>query len=149
MQRGLSNRRTKPSAQMNRKKPILIGSAFPLSLIRRRVVIEPCELKRVRTELKRRPFASFWGHANTLSAAKAMLGVDISPRMERPAVRLDAEQLPTLDGTVFTECFVLSPDYASGFRPKVGEEPGPGKIAGWQALRMRWEDVETERTVPC
>ena len=134
---------------MNDKQAILIGSAFPLSLIRRRVVIEPCGLDQVRAELGSRPFASFWGHANTLALANAMLGVDVTPHVERPAVALNADQLPTLNGTVYTECFVLSPDYAPGFRPKVGEELGPDKIAGWQALRMKWEDLEMERTRPC
>lgn len=134
---------------MTPNKPILIGSAFPLSLIRRRVVIELCELDWVRGELKNRPFASFWGHANTLAAASAMLGVDITPRTERPAVALDPDQFPALDGVSYRECFILSPDYAPGFRPKVGEELGPDKIADWQALRMRWEDVAKERTTPC
>ena len=134
---------------MSSDAPILIGSAFPLSLIRRRVVIEPCGLDRVRSELRGRPFASYWGHANTLALANALLGVDVTPRTERPAVGLDAQQCPTLDGTIYKECFVLSPDYAPGFRPKVGEELGADKIAGWQALRMRWEDAEMERTTPC
>ena len=134
---------------MNDKQPILVGSAFPLSLIRRRVVIQPCSLTEVREEIKSRPFASFWGHANTLAAANAMLGADVTPRTERPAVALDPDQFPALDGVSYRECFILSPDYAPGFRPKVGEELGPDKIAGWQALRMRWVDVETERTTPC
>lgn len=128
-----------PDQPLTSPFPILIGSTFPLSLVRRRVVIEPLEQERVRLELQCRPFASFWGHVNTLAAANSMLGADVTPRTERPAVALDPNQFPALDGVSYRECFILSPDYAPGFRPKVGEELGPDKIAGWQALRMRWE----------
>lgn len=126
------------SLGVNSKEPILIGSAFPLSLIRRRVEIEPCGLDQVRAELRGRPIASFWGHANTLALANSLLGVNVAPRVERPAVVLNSNQLPTLDGVVFTECVVLSPDFVSGFRPKEGETVGADKIIGWQVLRMEW-----------
>jgi hypothetical protein len=123
----------------NNEKAILIGSAFPLTLIRRRVVITPCSLETVRDELRARPFVSFWGHDNTLVAAHSLLGIDLKPREERPAVTLNTEQFPTLYGQVFTECLILSPNYIPGFRPKIGEEVGKEKITGWQALRIVWE----------
>ena len=81
---------------------------------------------------------SFWGHSNTLAAAREILGVDVAPAVERPAVVLTDENLPSLDGAEARECWVLSPDYAPGFRPAPGEEVPPEKILGWQVLRILW-----------
>ncbi len=121
--------------------PVLIGSTFPLSLIRRRVLVEPASLGALRSKLVGRPVASFWGHANTTAAATALVGVDLTPREARPALGLSVEGLPMLGGVVFDECWVVSPDYVPGYRPAIGEEVPPGKITGWQVLRIRWLDV--------
>ncbi len=122
----------------NNDKPILIGSTFPLSLVRRRVAIEPHEVAELRGLLAIRPIRSFWGHANTLPAAKTLLGTDLTPATERPALTLNADALPTLDGETFNECWVVSPDYTPGFRPQIGEEVPTDKIRGWQVLRIEW-----------
>ena len=124
---------------MNKRFPILIGSTFPLSLVRRRVVIEPQPIEALRQELKSRPFASFWGHRNTLAAAGALLGADLAPETERPAIALDAEGFLALGGTRHAEAWILSPEYAAGYRPAIGEEVVVEKIVGWQVLRMAWE----------
>jgi hypothetical protein len=120
--------------------PVLIGSTFPLSLVRRRVTIEPASLEALRAAVKERGVASFWGHENTVAQASAQVGADLRPQSMRPAVRLTAEQLPSLEGRVFRECWVLSPDYRPGFRPALGEEVAAADITGWQVLRLRWED---------
>lgn len=124
---------------MSREGPVLLGSTFPLSLIRRRVTITPADMGELRSFLAHRPVASFWGHANTLAAATAMLGVDVAPRTARPALSLTDDGLPSLDGHAFDECWVLSPEYTPGYRPAIGEEVPPDRILGWQVLRIRWE----------
>lgn len=118
----------------------LIGSTFPLSLIRRRVVIEPGAIEDLRACLAAAPPASFWGHRNTLAQASALTGVDLTPRTERPAIELDHEGFPGLEGETFRACWVLSPDYVPGFRPAIGEEVPAAKIRGWQVLRVSWEE---------
>ncbi|MBI4664155.1 MAG: hypothetical protein HY735_35615 [Verrucomicrobia bacterium] len=118
----------------------LIGNSFPLSLVRRRVVITPESVEKLRTRLNAAPPASFWGHASTLPHANRLLEVDLTPRTERPALTLDAASLPELDGRSYTECWLLSPNYAAGFRPAPNAEVPPDQITGWQVLRLNWED---------
>ena len=118
---------------------ILIGSTFPLSLVRRPVRIVPADVEELRAELSKRVVVSFWGHQNTLSAAGELLGVDLTPRSERPAINLTEEKLPQLDGQTFTEAWVVSPDFVPGYRPAIGEEVQLDKIRGWQVLTVRWE----------
>lgn len=120
-------------------RKILIGSTFPLTLIRRRVVIEPVALAGLRQVLSHQPPASYWGHKNTLAIASQILGVDIAPASDRPALRLNEDGKPKLDGEVFDECWVLSPEYEIGYRPSIGEEVLSEKITGWQVLKMSWE----------
>jgi len=118
--------------------PVLVGNTFSVSLIRRQVRICPAELETLKGLLAVRPVRSFWGHANTVQVANALLGVDVTPRTERPALTLTADGLPVLDGEVFSECYVLSPDYRPGFRPALGAEVHPDDIVGWQVLRIEW-----------
>lgn len=130
-------------AQSQSERPmrsILLGSTFPLSLIRRRVVIEPQPIESLKGLLRTGAVASFWGHQSTLGSAQAILGADLSPRTERPALRLTPDNLPELDGQVFSECWVLSPEYVPGFRPAIGEEVPAEKIRSWQVLRVKWEE---------
>ena len=128
---------------MSRNGLFLVCSAFPLSLVRRRVVIEPCDITQVQRMLSQRPFVSCWGHENTIALASKLLAVDVTPKSKRPAVMLDEEQYPMLEGASFSECLVLSPNYVPGFRPAVGEEVGIEKITGWHALHIRWETEAT------
>ncbi len=124
---------------MNNKQPILLGSAFPMSLVRRKVVIEPHPLAELKELVATRPVVSFWGHANTMDAAEAMLGVSIKPSRPRPAVTLDEHGFPQLDGHVFSVCWIVSPEYNAGYRPAVGGEVPPSEITGWQVLCLEWE----------
>ncbi len=119
---------------------LLIGNSFPLSLIRRRVVVEPCPLADLTARLADgEAIASFWGHANTLAAAETLTGRSLKPATERPTLALSPDGLPTLQGHSFRECWILSPDYSENFRPKIGEEVPAEKIRSWQVLRMEWE----------
>lgn len=118
---------------------LLVGNSFPLSLVRRRVVIEPVAVETLRAALATKFVRSFWGHANTLAAVSRWLGSDLTPASERPALFCDAvTRLPMLDGEIFAECWVISPDYAPGFRPTLGVEVPPEKIPTWQVLRLTW-----------
>lgn len=118
---------------------ILIGNTFPLSLVRRRAVIHPAGLAELQAAAAA-GVVSFWGHPSTLAAASAFAGFDLAPARERPALRLSADLLPELDGEVFRECWILSPDFTPGFRPALGEEVPLERITGWQILRLTFPD---------
>jgi hypothetical protein len=124
---------------------VLLGNTFSLSLVRRPVRIEPVGLEELKGVLSVRPVRSFWGHSNTVHVANALLGVDVKPRTERPALTLNADGLPVLEGEVFSECYILSPDYRPGFRPAMGAEVYPEDITGWQVLRIEWDSKVVER----
>ncbi len=119
----------------------LVGSTFPLSLIRRRVVIMPALLDVFRKMLQERKWQSFWGHENTLAAAYQITGFDLRPAEARPAIRLNPSGYPELNGAEYRECWVLSPEYVPDYRPAIGEAVPADKILGWQVLRIIWEDL--------
>lgn len=112
---------------------VLLGNTFPPALIRRKITVTPISIE-VARELLADGFQSYWGHANTIITANALLGVNVTPETERPALLLNADNLPTLDGKVANKVVVLSPNYAPGYRPPEGEITPPEKILGWQAL---------------
>ncbi len=122
---------------------ILLGSTFPLTLIRRPVRIVPATLDELRERSAEAEVLSFWGHANTLAAAEAILGFDPTPGEQRPALRLNEAQLPVLrkgdTEVAFSEVWVLSPTYAPGYRPEIGAEVPIDKIIAWQVLRITFE----------
>lgn len=121
---------------------LLIGNSFPLSLIRRPVRIAPQSVGLLREAVDGAELHSFWGHANTAHMAEELLGCKLFRVSERPALTLSESRKPILDGLAFDECWVLSPDYLPGYRPKVGEEVSTDRIQGWQVLRLTWEDAE-------
>ncbi|MGL4853804.1 MAG: hypothetical protein ACRC37_00940, partial [Lentisphaeria bacterium] len=82
---------------------------------------------------------SFWGHNYTLNAVNSFLGVDLTPNVERPVIILNDEKLPTLENIVFTECWIVSPNYKQNFRPIIGQEVSADCIESWQILKITWE----------
>ncbi|MBQ9694223.1 MAG: hypothetical protein IJV69_05645 [Kiritimatiellae bacterium] len=122
------------------QQQILIGNSFPLSLIRREVKIEVCDLEVFKVLCRQAQIHSFWGHENTRAVAEEMLGVCVKPGEDRPAVALTEAGLPTLNGAIFTECYILSPNYKENVRPKIGEEVAAEQIASWHLLRISWID---------
>ena len=132
---------------MKEKKKVLVGNAFPFSLVRcERLMVEQRSVEELRTVLAESGVASFWGHANTRAAAEAVLGVSLAPETERPAVTLSAEGLPMLGGETFDTCWLLSPDYPEGFRPAIGTEVAPEQIAGWHVLKLIWQCKRERKT---
>ncbi len=123
---------------MDKNNGFMIGNAFPLTLIRHEVTIQPVHLEEVRHALQTRPWISFWGHGNTLKIANHLLGTDIAPHEDRPAVALQDDGIPELGGVRYHHCYILSADYVPGYRPAVGEEVGEEQITGWQTLRIDW-----------
>ena len=113
---------------------ILIGNSFPMSLIRRKVTIEPAELN-----TSGKTISSFWGHSNTIKVASTFLGSDLTPENERPVIKLGVDNFPTLNGETFTECWIISPTYKNNFRPAIGAEVAAESIASWQVLKITWE----------
>ncbi len=124
---------------------ILIGNSFPLSLIRTKVVIEPQPLTALQAALAGKHIYSFWGHPNTLAAANQVVGTDLTPIKERPALQMTSQGMPVLDGQTFDECWVLSPDYGSNSRPPIGEELDVSRISGWCVLKLTWSSSQNER----
>ncbi len=123
---------------MNTTAPLLLGNTFPLSLMRRRVIVEQVSVEELRAAAAQRPVRSFWGHASTLAAAEEVLGFPAAPRTDRLALTLSENELPVLDGEEFTEAWVLSPRVAHGHRPAPGAETPPAAITGWSALHLTW-----------
>lgn len=126
---------------------IVIGNTFPMTLIRgHRVIVEELPVGRIRELAAGCAVHSFWGHANSLAAAEAIVGAPLAPRTERPALVLNGRRLPTLDGEPFSVCYVLSPDYAEAMRPAIGEEYTMRQIVGWHLLRLHWVDASAQET---
>ena len=127
--------------QTGLEEKILLGNTFPMTLIRHHTVtVEECSVVDLAREAQRRGVVSYWGHENTRAVAEAQLGVDLRPQSVRPAITLDAKGYPSLDGNSFTCCYVLSPDYCTGYRPAIGEEVCAENIQGWHALKLAWMD---------
>ncbi len=120
------------------KNRILIGSTFPLSLIRKQVVIKPKDINVLKENLLNAQIFSFWGHSNTLKIANKILGYDLTPLTERPALKLNDEKLPILNGISFDKCWILSPNYIKGFRPQIGVEVTNSEILDWEILEINW-----------
>lgn len=121
------------------QRTVLVGNTFPFALLRRDANVRSLSLDALRAALAGAEIVSFWGHENTRAAAEAVLGgLSLRPAVERPALTLSPDGLPSLGGCVFRSCFVLAPDYRPGYRPAVGEEPGSSDILGWHALRIDW-----------
>jgi hypothetical protein len=139
---------------------ILIGNTFPITLIRRpaKIIVDGYFANDSTGKVKKDPkirfgikdyvyesrdeIASFWGHSNTVKAASDFLGVDLTPKTERPVLKLSANSLIEFDGVEYSEVIICSPDYVENFRPAVGEEVGPDKIKGWQLLIVNFPEME-------
>ena len=123
-------------------KKILVGNTFPTTLIRRKAVIQPISIESLAAHCqavaRKGRLKSFWGHANTLKVVSEKVGADLTPKTERPAIGLTAGGLPTLDGEVFFEVYLLNPDYKGAYRPRIGEEVDETMISGWTALLVRF-----------
>ncbi len=126
---------------------ILIGNSFPLSLIRTKVVIEPQPLTALQAAMTGKHICSFWGHPNTLAAANQIVGTDLTPTTERPVLQVMSEGYPQLDGQAFNECWVLSPQYVSSYRPEIGEEIDSNSIIDWCILKLTWTSAAKERSL--
>lgn len=116
--------------------PILISNSFPFSLVRRPLRVEPRSVGDLLTVMHQHPWVSAWGHENTVALASTIACADLRPTTPRPALTLDTENLPSLDGQSFEEIWLLSPDYAPGFRPQIGQEVPAEAITGWQVLKL-------------
>ena len=123
---------------------LLVGNSFPLSLVRRAVLIRPSSQLEFQAACVGRRIVSFWGHSNTLAVASVFAGFDLTPACVRPVLSLSAEGFPCFAGEEFRECWVLSPDYKVNFRPAAGEEVPADKIGSWKILRLVW-DIGTEQ----
>lgn len=117
----------------------ITGNTYPMSLVRRAVRITPVTMDYYCKRLDEDKWISYWGHENTLEAAKTACGHDLRPTETRPALTLDEEGYPSLYGVQYRECLVLSPEYRPGYRPAIGKEDKSEDILSWQVLRIIWE----------
>jgi hypothetical protein len=124
---------------------LLLGNTFPASLIRARVTFTPLTLAAARSLAAQAAAAgelrSFWGHANTLAAAQAALGVSLTPSRERPALTLDARGLPGIDGAHTGTVLILSPDCRPVHRPAPGVEQTAADVLGWTPLLAKFQSI--------
>lgn len=120
-------------------KPILISNSFPFSLVRRAMRVTPRSAGDLLTAMHTHSWVSAWGHDNTVAAASTIACADLRPPSSRPALSLDADLLPSLDGQSFNEIWLLSPDYTPGFRPQIGLEVPADAITGWQVLSLSFQ----------
>lgn len=124
---------------MQNQPSVLIGNTFPLSLIRRPVRMAPVDIPDLQQAAKGRTLVSFRGHANTVRLAEAVTGLSLKPDCERPVLCLDDAGCPVSAGISFRECWLVTPDSMTGFRPAVGVEVAAAQIAGWNILKLSWE----------
>lgn len=117
---------------------LLVGNTFPLTLIRRRVVIEPVAVTELRRSAAGKKVISFWGHADTLAAAMAAAGIDLTPAAERPVLSLSPDGLVVCDGLTFDRCWIVSPDSRQIVRPAIGQVADAAAIVNWQCLKITW-----------
>lgn len=117
---------------------ILIGNAFPLTLVRRSVRIDEKNLSELREIAMDANIHSFWGHQNSLDSAINYLDFNIKPRKGRLPVELNEDNYPVLDNVVFMDCWIVSPQYIDNYRPKIGKEVSVDSIIGWQVLKITW-----------
>lgn len=109
-----------------------------MGLVRRPARLTPMGKEDLLALLKGKEIASFWGHQNTVALVSAYLGREIPCR--RVALSLSRDLLPSIDGEVFREVLLLTPEYRDGFRPQIGVEPTPEDIRAWGVLRVSFED---------
>lgn len=117
-------------------KRILIGNAFPMTLVRRVVSIAPVAIRDFRGLLADAEIVSFWGHDNSLIAASDFAGRDLRPETNRPVVTLNDEGFPTLHGREFRGVYIISPNYDSTVRPGLEKEEAMTNIVGWSVLNL-------------
>lgn len=127
-------------------KKLLIGSTFPLTLIRQNLNIKSVEIPCLLEAAKGCDIISFWGHNNTLEIAEKMLGFSVKPATERPCLLLTENMLPSIDGLEFDECWIVSPQYRPGLRPAMGAEVDLHDLTGWHILHMVWENTPNTQT---
>lgn len=118
---------------------ILIGNAFPLVLVRRKVTVEPVSLEMLKTELEGKSIVSFWGHDNSVNAASDYVGLDLKPDTARPVLELDSSGLPCFNNESYSVCWIISPNYRDNHRPGIGEEVSSKMIESWQILKIIWD----------
>lgn len=125
---------------------MIIGNTFPMTLVPQgaNVIIQHSSLAELQAakeadDARGMPLASFWGHANTMASANKLLGFDVTPATERPALKAGPRNwtLPLPEGEASdTTIWVVSPIYTAGFRPAIGIEVTPEQIKGWQVLKV-------------
>ena len=112
---------------------LLIGNSYPISLIRREVVIYSINQKDVFSLIENySEVISFWGHDNTLCAVNKFLGIDITPAEKRLVISLTSKRLPYLQGMEFDKILIISPVYKENIRPEIGTEVASEMILNWE-----------------
>jgi len=125
-------------AKEEAKPSVLIGNTWPMTLVRSEISIVPISYRELYNTLRKSKVFSFWGHKNTLEVVRKQLGLDLTPKEERPAVNLSPLKYPVFQNEVFKTVYVVNPTYVDGFRPAIGEEVTADKIEDWVVLRIQY-----------
>lgn len=126
-----------PIMKSEERVKLLVGNSFPFNLIRRPVLVLPTSTDAFVTLARGSEIHSYWSHTNTLAVAKLQLGLELTPR-RRPTIWLDGNNYPMLGEEVFSQSYIVLPEYRSGFRPKVGVEVVPEQVTGWQIVNIQF-----------
>lgn len=111
-------------------KALLVCSSLPLGLIRRPVRVIPVSLEEFRRVARSRRIIAFPGQGGVLSA-ESLPGLSSLCAAEYSEAGFSADDLPMLKDIVFTECWILFPQWA--------EEASEKTMTG-QILKIQWEN---------
>jgi hypothetical protein len=129
-------------------QPVLVSNSFPFGLVRRPLRVTPGSIEELREVLRARRWLSAWGHENTVAVASDLVGVDLRPAVPRPVLTLDVADRPLLGSVGFEEIWLLTPEYAPGFRPPVGREVEATHIVDWRVLHLWFDPLPVREQGP-
>lgn len=129
------------------KPYVLIGSSFPMSITRSRVEVEPIDLDTFKAEIDGLDVVSAWQHSNTLVAVKEYTGLDLTPPIVRPRIRMTEDtKRPCIEWEewrfplVFSKMYAVIPLYKEVVN-------GVPDVTDWNILRLSWTENTKEVSI--
>lgn len=117
----------------------LVGNTYPSSLVERKVICCPISIQSALYILSDE-FESYWGHDNTIPYVKNYIGIDVTPKIKRNSIRLNADGYPLFNNELYKIVIVISPRYQSGYRPNENEAASIDKITEWNCIAYLFYD---------
>lgn len=110
--------------------------------MRRKIVVYPISLEKMRQIIRSGAFVSIWGHEDTIAQASSVLGADVTPLNARQAILLDDEHFPVVGNERFTQVLVLSPELPRGLRPEADTTISAEEIIHWFPLLLDFNAID-------